>query len=246
MQFTFQYGQIYYIDISNLLDNANTIYIPIWLDLLFYCCIYSSQHFCYLHSNMVRFIIGDTDHLTMRRKKFTFQYGQIYYARRSTATIIDGTIYIPIWLDLLCLLFSFEFHLILLFTFQYGQIYYYQIQEQLRALLIHLHSNMVRFIIRKDDKFKDAWEEFTFQYGQIYYSWNLFQCYFYKVIYIPIWLDLLCLSQFVRPCIYRNLHSNMVRFIISCHHFAVHLQCKFTFQYGQIYYKQESKKYNNK
>ena len=56
-EFTFQYGQIYYIlkDFVKLIKLI--IYIPIWLDLLLLSI--SSPSFCraYLHSNMVRFII---------------------------------------------------------------------------------------------------------------------------------------------------------------------------------------------
>ena len=61
---------------------------------------------------------------------------------------IDGlkNIYIPIWLDLLLL----DFVLLL-------------------NMLLYLHSNMVRFIIRK----------------RYYRFWRI------KEIYIPIWLDLL-------------------------------------------------------
>ena len=35
-----------------------------------------------------------------------------------------------------------------------------------------------------------------------------------NMIYIPIWLDLLCFQDVKNREIYANLHSNMVRFII--------------------------------
>ena len=77
-----------------------------------------------------------------------------------------------------------------------------------------LHSNMVRFIIRKARKTIIKNIGFTFQYGQIYYSLafvSLLSMFQYlhsnmvrfimkellkinaeqKMIYIPIWLDLL-------------------------------------------------------
>ena len=56
-EFTFQYGQIYYVDSSTALMTESTIYIPIWLDLLLIFCIFDFLNFVYLHSNMVRFII---------------------------------------------------------------------------------------------------------------------------------------------------------------------------------------------
>ena len=60
MQFTFQYGQIYYLKIALrlLLNNED------------------------LHSNMVRFIIGYKSNINSNIPKFTFQYGQIYYRKR--------------------------------------------------------------------------------------------------------------------------------------------------------------------
>ena len=54
------------------------------------------------------------------------------------------------------------------FTFQYGQIYY----------------------VIKNDITKEL-KEFTFQYGQIYYPKIQIKESFFKMIYIPIWLDLL-------------------------------------------------------
>ena len=55
------------------------------------------------------------------------------------------------------------------FTFQYGQIYYLSSQATLVRFQKDLHSNMVRFIIKKS----------YFNHSE------------YKEIYIPIWLDLL-------------------------------------------------------
>ena len=54
---------------------------------------------------------------------------------------------------------------------------------------------MVRFIIyaRLVDTGKNF--VFTFQYGQIYYVDNTVERSQFMVIYIPIWLDLLCLKE---------------------------------------------------
>ena len=67
------------INISNLLNNANAIYIPIWLDLLLSLKKIYRDSERYLHSNMVRFIIYAAEMKEHNRK----------------------AIYIPIWLDLL-------------------------------------------------------------------------------------------------------------------------------------------------
>ncbi len=64
--------------------------------------------------------------------------------------------------------------------------------------------------------------QFTFQYGQIYY----------KII-------LRHRSQGVK-----NLHSNMVRFIIMYIKPNTTYGGQFTFQYGQIYYTSNTKLYN--
>ena len=124
MGFKFQYGQIYYMTNLKTVDSTNTIYIPIWLDLLFLLLTHNSS----------------------APQIFTFQYGQIYYCVLHACVREYTKIYIPIWLDLLFLLrknlyyshndlhsnmvrfiilFYFYFSLIFfLFTFQYGQIYY--------------------------------------------------------------------------------------------------------------------------
>ncbi len=100
-------------------------------------------------------------------------------------------IYIPIWLDLLCLL--------------------------LIGLLLsncHLHSNMVRFIIKME----------TIKYREN------------ATIYIPIWLDLLLIILSSCSTLQLDLHSNMVRFIMFTLNRSSPFQLPFTFQYGQIYY----------
>ena len=78
--FTFQYGQIYYSKDTKQTKHFKTIYIPIWLDLLSIQdkSIYLQQK--HLHSNMVRFIIIKKLKREVDKMKFTFQYGQIYYA----------------------------------------------------------------------------------------------------------------------------------------------------------------------
>ena len=83
------------------------------------------------------------------------------------------------------------------------------------ALLLYLHSNMVRFIMkpkrsRRHDDIR---------------------------IYIPIWLDLLLIVEANEAKDYFNLHSNMVRFIIDEKRSKIIEKAKFTFQYGQIYYR---------
>ena len=164
---------------------------------------------------MVRFIIIHINKQQNMSKKFTFQYGQIYYRFLSVFYFVKYQIYIPIWLDLLCIL-GILFLLMLLhlhsnmvrfimkqselhvrqnsrFTFQYGQIYYYSLSLLTHILEIYLHSNMVRFIISCYGVNSMYCLQFTFQYGQIYYRF-LSVFYFVKYqIYIPIWLDLLFL-----------------------------------------------------
>ena len=58
-EFTFQYGQIYYL--QKKLTNSSKPY--------------------HLHSNMVRFIIWSIRPGVPNFERFTFQYGQIYYTR---------------------------------------------------------------------------------------------------------------------------------------------------------------------
>ena len=51
------------------------IYIPIWLDLLYYIILADFHNRKYLHSNMVRFIINLKKKQQEEITKFTFQYG---------------------------------------------------------------------------------------------------------------------------------------------------------------------------
>ena len=126
---------------------------------------------CNLHSNMVRFIIYFSNARKSKAYKFTFQYGQIYYIKKISELINISKIYIPIWLDLLYIGRERKRDNVRRFTFQYGQIYYQMESKRysknspiyipiwldllsLRQLAIrqkpsHLHSNMVRFIIRR-------------------------------------------------------------------------------------------------
>ena len=145
-------------------------------------------------------------------------------------------IYIPIWLDLLFKRIRKTKQRRNIFTFQYGQIYYLQVaflsdlkSENLHSNMVrfiirklivlvlispHLHSNMVRFIIKQMEENNARRKRFTFQYGQIYYT--------LQVLF-------LVLSVF-------DLHSNMVRFIIFTRNKSSPFHEPFTFQYGQIYY----------
>ena len=50
---------------------------------------------------MVRFIISSENLQKAWAKKFTFQYGQIYYGESDYNVCKKIKIYIPIWLDLL-------------------------------------------------------------------------------------------------------------------------------------------------
>ena len=162
---------------------------------------------------MVRFIIFTGFSRKSQSVPFTFQYGQIYYEQANGVMNNALQIYIPIWLDLLCLL-----------------------DCSLSVELYYLHSNMVRFIIMKHARTRASIKTFTFQYGQIYYlCWCSFSCPFIY-IYIPIWLDLLYKSYTILQRISQNLHSNMVRFIIVNNQESDKVVIEFTFQYGQIYY----------
>ena len=150
---------------------------------------------------MVRFIILFIQEQYYDTKEFTFQYGQIYYSILKNLASVQLYIYIPIWLDLLCHSFVW------LLTWK-----------------MHLHSNMVRFIIEK------------------YVCNSIIIC----RIYIPIWLDLLSfytISYFIQQ---HYLHSNMVRFIIDFFTTALPWQQLFTFQYGQIYYIKKVETFTSK
>ena len=75
-----------------------TIYIPIWLDLLYFNSLITTITSADLHSNMVRFIISCL----------------------SSESSHAAYIYIPIWLDLLSALGEMGGHGLAVFTFQYG------------------------------------------------------------------------------------------------------------------------------
>ena len=55
-------------------------------------------------------------------------------------------------------------------------------------------------------------------------------------IYIPLWLDLLCFPFRFHFHSVSDLHSTMVRFIITLIMLSASLCKSFTFHYGQIYY----------
>ena len=167
--FTFQYGQIYYVD-----------YI-----------LYVGMSVYHLHSNMVRFIILLLSRTRTYLYRFRFQYGQIYYRRTTSIRSHNNRIYIPIWLDLLLegitspqellenlhsnmvrFIIRLKFRLILkpnsiyipiwldlLFIFMLNEV----------PPIRYLHSNMVRFIMQ----------------FLVYHNNKV------DAIYIPIWLDLL-------------------------------------------------------
>ena len=124
-EFTFQYGQIYYKILFHLNKFRYYIYIPIWLDLLSALTSAIAGVYCYLHSNMVRFIIMYIKPNTLYAGQFTFQYGQIYYLSGFEEYTSEVPIYIPIWLDLLYQPNPNPLLHFTKFTFQYGQIYYF-------------------------------------------------------------------------------------------------------------------------
>ena len=124
-KFTFQYGQIYYVEIPRVFFLLIVIYIPIWLDLLYIKCKIILRPFPNLHSNMVRFIIQIQKFMELLMRAFTFQYGQIYYLQGNNGVSAVFLIYIPIWLDLL---------------------FNNTIADEEKKN--DLHSNMVRFIIQ--------------------------------------------------------------------------------------------------
>ena len=78
VEFTFQYGQIYYDEMDDIERYSINIYIPIWLDLLSSLPKPVLGEPLDLHSNMVRFIIPSNEALQYPVPLFTFQYGQIY------------------------------------------------------------------------------------------------------------------------------------------------------------------------
>ena len=163
---------------------------------------------------MVRFIIILGDMGGTGIGVFTFQYGQIYYIVIYFAKMNYYDIYIPIWLDLLSKSCFFILFLILHLHSNMVRFIIRRTSKKSKRGIRHLHSNMVRFIIKSQNFTLQFEKLFTFQYGQIYY---------------------LCLLMFFR-CLPIYLHSNMVRFIITSLYSYIIPTSVFTFQYGQIYY----------
>ena len=190
--FTFQYGQIYYHYICFNFSLKVTIYIPIWLDLLSMSFWKDAYNYIYLHSNMVRFIIQVFLQICTLVLAIYIPIWLDLLSAEDLTLIGQEAIYIPIWLDLLLSSLHVKKSLFMIFTFQYGQIYYsvfivkfisvknIYIPIWLDLLLLHrlalvllnthLHSNMVRFIIKRIGTNSSNTQKFTFQYGQIYYK----------------------------------------------------------------------------
>ena len=145
-EFTFHYGQIYYLTIGKALLSYPTVYIPLWLDLLSEILNLGIAQGKGLHSTMVRFIIKKEQFADYSFLLFTFHYGQIYYILNLFIFIYIPLVYIPLWLDLLFASASLNCR-----------------------YLTSLHSTMVRFIILYDRDSVTFSTEFTFHYGQIYY-----------------------------------------------------------------------------
>ena len=73
---------------------------------------------------MVRFIIFIKAYENNAKTRFTFHYGQIYYEKVKIKKLMQKSIYIPLWLDLL-----------------------FWIGKNFGIMRSYLHSTMVRFII---------------------------------------------------------------------------------------------------
>ena len=162
---------------------------------------------------MVRFIIVYMSKEKKDYTLFTFQYGQIYYKDLFYKSIKDENIYIPIWLDLLCVSYYFVYDIrnnlhsnmvrFIMKTTKSKWIVrtsiYIPIWLDLLSFAVlvnfvqsfNLHSNMVRFIICIRFNNFIIIIIFTFQYGQIYYYLDKQLLIEGAIIYIPIWLDLL-------------------------------------------------------
>ena len=132
-------------------------------------------------------------------KKFTFQYGQIYYSLQTSLKLFFTS-----YLHSNMVRFIMKFYFIKKrglkkFTFQYGQIYYLnstsKSNREFRIYIpIWLDLLLSIFTCRKS-----SFIIFTFQYGQIYYT-----------------------SQVsVNSKAEQYLHSNMVRFIIVIQRAAI-------------------------
>ena len=130
--FTFQYGQIYYYCRKRKSYFDKRIYIPIWLDLLYFKGFRKVNKVNHLHSNMVRFIIIINKLSFLLSSIFTFQYGQIYYLVRKQVLIMTKLYLHSNMVRFIIKHFPQFTHIFFLFTFQYGQIYYdYQINVNL-------------------------------------------------------------------------------------------------------------------
>ena len=124
-KFTFQYGQIYYPTYFKRKFKANINLHSNMVRFIINDRVDNNYiQEINLHSNMVRFIIQCYSKKSGRLRRFTFQYGQIYYTMLLKEKWQTQKIYIPIWLDLLFLL-----------------------RKKKRPPKLYLHSNMVRFII---------------------------------------------------------------------------------------------------
>ena len=121
---------------------------------------------------MVRFIMISFAKPRAAMRKFTFHYGQIYYFPLPAVEYFHRKIYIPIWLDLLSVAAAVA-------------------EAVAEAEAGDLHSTMGRFIIMDTEYDFYVQLLFTFHYGQIYYKIYFYEYLQKKIIYIPLWLDLL-------------------------------------------------------
>ena len=143
---------------------------------------------------------------------FTFQYGQIYYLLYNRYFRVNFFIYIPIWLDLL-------------FSYRHIDSQNFKIYIPIWLDLLSIHKLLAPILAKI---YIPIWLDLLCVYiGNYIYG---------RAIYIPIWLDLLSTNYKGTLTQLKDLHSNMVRFIIYINPASAVNICSFTFQYGQIYY----------
>ena len=191
---------------------AGRIYIPLWLDLLSNRFLIVRRQFEYLHSTMVRFIISLYTRRERKTKRFTFHYGQIYYTgvleniiayniftfhygqiyykKLQNSMHFYRQIYIPLWLDLLFVTRDYACDRIMIYIPLWLDLLLVNITFD-GDDLTYLHSTMVRFIMGVRAIIEAFKNGFTFHYGQIYYYKRSDKRQIYRLIYIPLWLDLL-------------------------------------------------------
>ena len=88
IDFTFQYGQIYYSNQKSYCWEFNNLYIPIWLDLLFSSIPLTGTGSAKLYIPIWLDLLSPAQAQIMSSgNSFTFQYGQIYYLSVSAGSL---------------------------------------------------------------------------------------------------------------------------------------------------------------